>query len=130
MTATPDGDAPPPTYALRLTQRALADIDAAHARFVELTEEAIADEWKDGLFDAIARLATVPGRQVIPESARFSQEIRQILYRRPGSRVAYRVLFTALASSPDGPIVTIIAVRHGAARPITRAEAQAIEADE
>lgn len=129
MSSAPDEDAPPPVYALRFSNRALADIDAAHARFVEMVEQSVADDWKDGLFDAVARLATTPGRQVIPEIKRFQQEVRQILYRRPGSRVAYRVLFTVQASGPDGPVVSIVTVRHGAAKPITRAEAKAIEAD-
>ncbi len=129
MIPPPEEDGSAPVYALRFSRRALADIDAAHARFVELAEQSVADEWKDGLFDAIARLATVPGRALIPEAARFRQEVRQIIYRRPGSRVAYRVLFTVQLSGPDGPVVSIVTVRHGAARPITRAEAKEIEAD-
>ena len=129
MTSTPEGDASSPAYALRFSHRALADIDAAHARFVELTEQSVADDWKDGLFDAIARLAVTPGRPLIPEAARFRQEVRQIIYHRSGSRVAYRVLFTVQPSGPDGPVVNIITVRHGAARPIPRSEAQEIEAD-
>lgn len=128
MTPTPE-DAPPHVYALRFSRRALADVDAAHARFVELTGRTLADDWKDGLFEALARLSVTPGRQKIPEASRFQQEVRQILYRRPGSRVAYRVLFTVQASGPDGAVVSIVTVRHGAARPITRSEASEIEAD-
>ena len=116
-----------PIYALRFTERALADADAAHARFVELTGQATADAWKDGLFEAIGALATLPNRAPVPEATRFQQDVRQILYRRPGSRVVYRVLFLVQEASPDGPTVTIIAVRHGAARPITQAEARAME---
>ncbi len=79
----------PRFYALRITPRAAADIDAAHARFVELTDEEIADDWKAGLLEAVA-----PHRQIAPEQARFQQEIRQIIYRRRTGSVAYRVLFT------------------------------------
>ncbi len=129
MTSPPEEGSSPPPYALRFSHRALADIDAAYARFVELTEQSIADDWKDSLFDAIARLATNPVRSIIPEAERFQQEVRQILYRRSGSRVAYHVLFTVQVSDLDGPIVNIITVRHGAARPITRSEAKAIAAD-
>lgn len=129
MSSPPDADDAFPAHALRFSRRALADIDAAHARFVEMVDQEVADDWKDGLLDAIARLATTPGRQIIPEARRFQQEVRQIIYRRSGSRVAYRVLFTVQASSPDGPIVHIVTVRHGAARPITRAEARAIKSN-
>lgn len=127
MNSAPDEDAPPPNYALRFSSRALADIDEAYLRFAELASQSVADDWKDGLFDAVARLATVPGRQIVPEATRFRQEVRQIIYRRPGSRVAYRVLFIAQEEGPDGPVVNIVTVRHGAARPITRAEARDIE---
>ncbi len=126
----PEEDAPPPVYALRFTNRALADLDAAHARFVDMAGQGVADGWQDGLFDAIAGLATTPGHSVAPEAARFRQDVRQMLYRRRGSRVAYRVLFTVQASGLDGPVVTILTLRHGAMQPITRSEAQAIEADE
>ena len=129
MTSAPEEDHLPSPYALRLSRRALADIDAAYLRFVDLIGQPLADDWKDGIFDFIARLATTPGRQLIPESSRFRQEVRQVIYRRPGSRVAYRVLFTIHVSDLDGPVVSIVTVRHGAARPITRSEAKAIESD-
>lgn len=120
----------PATYALRFAPRALADIDTAHARFVELAGQEAADEWKDSLLDSIAALGFMPHRQVIPEVARFQQQVRRILHRRPGSRVAYRVLFIVQEDGPDGPRVNIFALRHAAARPIARAEAPEIEAEE
>ncbi len=129
MSSPPDEDAAPSIYALRFSRRALSDIDVAYARFAQLVGQSVADDWKDGLFDAVAGLATTPGRQIIAEIARFQQEVRQILYRRSGSRVAYRILFTVKISDLDGPIVNIVTVRHGAARPITRSEAKAIESD-
>ena len=118
----------PRFYALRITPRAAADIDAAHARFVELTDEEIADDWKAGLLEAVAPLAFMPHRQIAPEQARFQQEIRQIIYRRRTGSVAYRVLFTIVEEKDDASYVRILHVRHGAARPITRAEAKEIEA--
>jgi len=39
-------------------------------------------------------------------------------------------MFAVLEDGPDGPVVTILALRHGAARPITRAEARDMEAEE
>lgn len=115
-------------YALRLTPRAAADIDTAYARFVELTDEEIAGDWKAGLLEAMAPLAFMPHRQIAPEQARFKQELRQIVYRRRTGSVAYRVLFTIVDSEDDAPHVRILHVRHGAARPMTRAEAREIEA--
>lgn len=118
----------PRIYGLRFTPRAAADIDAAHARFMELSSEELADEWKAGLFDAVAPLSTMPHRQIAPENARFQQEVRQLIYRRRMGSVAYRILFTIMESQEDAPYVRILHVRHGSARPMTRAEARDIEA--
>ena len=122
-------DAPPRVYAVRFTPRARADVDAAHTRFVALVGEAIADEWLTGLFDAAATLATMPRRALAPEDARFTTEVRHLVYRRRPASVAYRILFTIVESQEDAPFVRILHVRHGAARPITRAEAREIETD-
>jgi len=116
-------------YALRFTPRAAADIDAAHARFMEMVNEEIADEWKAGLFEAVAPLAMMPQRQIAPERVRFRQEVRQIIYRRRAGSVAYRVLYIIVESEDDAPYVRILHVRHGSARPITRAEARELEID-
>lgn len=43
--------------------------------------------------------------------------------RRPGSP-AYRVLFTIVEEEGEPPFVRIVHVRHGARRPMTRAEAR------
>jgi len=118
-----------PRYALRFTPRAAADIDAAHARFMELSDKELADEWKAGIFEAVAPLATMPHRQIAPEQVRFRQEIRQIIYRRRAGSVAYRVLYTIVEAEDDAPYIRILHVRHGSARPITRAEARELETD-
>jgi plasmid stabilization system protein ParE len=114
-------------YALRFTDRARTDIDAAHARFVALAGQVVADAWKDGLFEAVASLSTMPRRALASEQRRFRHEVRQLIYRRPGSDVAYRVLFTIVEEAEDAPFVRIVHVRHGAQRPISRAEAREIE---
>ena len=122
-----NGSEEPPSYALRMTPRAVSDMDSAYAHFVGTASLEIADDWKESLLDTIAGLAFMPHRQIVPEAARFRQQVRQIVHRRPGSRVAYRVLFSVLENGPDGPVVTIVALRHGAAKPITRAEAREME---
>ena len=118
-----------PHYALRFTPRAAADIDAAYDRFVEMLDQEIADEWKAGLFEAVAPLSTMPHHQIAPERTRFRQEVRQIIYRRRTGSVAYRVLYLIVEAEEDAPFVRILHVRHGSARPITRAEARELEAD-
>ncbi len=123
------GSEDPPSYALRMTPRSVSDMDAAYAHFVGTASLGIADDWKESLLDAIAGLAFMPHRQAVPEASRFKRPVRQIIHRRPGSRVAYRVLFWVLEDGLDGPVVTILALRHGAAKPITRAEAREMEAE-
>ena len=63
----------PKSYALRLTPRASADIDAAYARLAALEGEKLAYEWKAGLLEAVAPLAVMPQRQIAPEQSRFKQ---------------------------------------------------------
>ena len=124
-------DEPMRVYSLRFTGRALAHIEAAHVRFSEVSGQDAADAWKGGLLDEVSTLATLPLRHPVPaEAARFRRNVRQLLYRHSGSRVIYRLLFAVLKDGPDGPVVTILALRHGAARPITRAEAKEMEAEE
>lgn len=115
-------------YAIRFTNRARSDIDAAHARFSELSGEEIAEEWQAGLFEAAASLAFAPRRQqIVPESAYFRGEVRQLLYRRTPAAPAYRLLFVIVESELDALFVRIVHVRHAARRPITRTEAATIE---
>ena len=122
----------PTTYALRLREYALRDINAAYVRFAEEVSEAVANEWRDGLMKAIGELGTMPRRcPVVPEH--FRREVRQLLYQRPGSQVKYRILFTITGEqefSPEPPTVTVLHVRHASARPITRTQIREIEAQE
>src|SRR5436853_3180747 len=79
-------------YALRLQERAIRDITAAYVRMADLISLKVANEWRDGLRDAIAGLATNPRRYPrVPE--KFKREVRHLIFRRTGSKAAYRVLF-------------------------------------
>ena len=113
-------------------ERAVRDINIAYVRFAELTTPDIADAWRNGLKEAIAGLATNPRRYpLVPE--RFRRKVRHIVYRRQGSKTAYRILFTITGeeeASQDAPTVTILHVRHAASRPISRTQAREIEAQE
>jgi plasmid stabilization system protein ParE len=120
------------TYALRLREHALRDINTAYVRFAEEVSEAIANEWRDGLMKAIGELATLPRRCSLALE-RFRREVRQLLYQRPGSQVKYRILFTITGTQealPEPPTVTVIHVRHASTRPITRTQVREIEAEE
>lgn len=123
----------PVIYSIRLTLRARRDISIARERFVALTDEDIADAWETGIEEAISHLATSPIRPLIAEQNHFRIPIRQLLYRRLGSNrssPAYRVIYHVDTHSPDGPTVTIMAVRHASMAPITAEEAQIIEGRE
>ena len=121
---------PQPAYDVRLSERAQRDIDFATVHFAETASVQIAISWRDGLIEFLESLCTFPRRfPVAPE--RFQVEIRQALYRRQKSRVAYRILFQITGEDETAnqtPTVRILHIRHAAARPITRKEARAIEA--
>lgn len=128
--SAPEEEEPLRVYALRFTSRARSDIDAAYDRFLELSGEDIADEWKVGLFEAVAKLATMPHRRIALENSRFQQTVRQVVYRRRSGSIPYRILFTVVETEDDAPYVRILHVRHGSAHPISRAEAHDIEAEQ
>lgn len=68
--------------------------------------------WFHGLEDAIASPSTFPGSaSIAPESARFSFEVRQLLYGRKPH--VYRILFTI-----EGETVKVLHIRHGRRRPV------------
>lgn len=122
----------PQTYALRFTERARRDLDIATAHFAQAASPEIAVAWREGIYEAIASLATF-SRRCPRAPERFRREVRQLIYRRPGSRVAYRILFTISGEeegSLEAPTVTIFHVRHASARPITRTQAREIESEE
>lgn len=73
----------------------------ATARFTEFAGEGIAREWQQGLYAQLARAAVGPRQFALaPERAQFTQEVRQIIYRRTAGAVAYRLLFWARMTRP------------------------------
>lgn len=122
-------DEQPLNYALRFTERARRDIDAETVYIAETSSPEIAIVWREGLYDTVASLAILPRRCPLARE-QFRCEVRQILYRRPGSRFAHRILFTFSgeeAVSSDAPTVILLHVRHSASRPLTKLQARAIE---
>ena len=109
-------------YALRLQERAIRDINIAFVRFAEMVSPDIAKQWRKGIREAISGLSINPRRYPLVQE-KFQGEVRQILYRRPGSKTAYRIVFSITGEETDSseaPAVSILHVRHAAARPITR----------
>ena len=132
MNASNASNEEPVAYVVRLRERAVRDINAAYVRMAEEVSDAIADQWREGLYEALATLATMPRRcPLVPE--RFRGEVRQRLYQRSGGQAKYRILFMITGeeiSSLEPPTVEVIHVRHASARPITRTQAREIEAAE
>ena len=131
VNASGPSDNAPVAYVVRLRERATRDINAAYVRMAEEVSDAVADAWREGLYEALATLATMPRRcPLVPE--RFSREVRQRLYQRSGSQIKHRILFIITGEetgSLEPPTVRVIHVRHASARPITRTQAREIEAE-
>lgn len=136
MTTPPDEhDESEVVYALRLSRRAQRDRDDIRDGIGDATGHAAADAWEDGLFEALGTLAHLPERRpAVPEAETFAAAfgpgtvIRELPYRRKGSRVTYRVLFFARKGGADeGPTVTVVHIRHGSQAPIDEDEARRIE---
>ncbi len=120
----------PRRYAIRVYEHAVRDINQAYVSLAESVSVEHADEWKQGLKDAIAGLSEFPRRCPLV-TERFRREVRQLVYRR------HRVFFTIIneealkeASFGDPPTVMIMHLRHSANRPLTRRQIREIEAGE
>jgi len=113
----------PPVYAVRLSEPAAAQAEAAFERLIETVSLDAAEDWQEGLRAAWASLATLPQRcAVAPENPLFQAKhpglpLRVLLYRR--GRSAWRLLFTAHAATDDEPpLVRVHQIRHGAQKPL------------
>lgn len=117
-------------YAIRIRPIAQRDIDEATNRIAIFTDEKHAKEWRDGLLKKLATLATLSRRAPVAEENRlFAGDVRVIPYRLSAGGAAYRVFFSIQEPTEDAPFVHILHIRHGARKPMTRAEAREIEAD-
>ena len=94
MTGEPEAE-DLPAYAVRLSVQAQQDVINAAFRLAELTQNPVlAEQWAEGLYLEVGRLATNPRGYVVAEheTRRFGRETRQMIYRRSASSVAYRIL--------------------------------------
>ncbi len=88
---------------VEISPSALADAEEAFL-WIQQESPAIADEWYNGLVDAILSIENFPNRcPLAPESEDIGREIRQLLYRR------HRILF-----SVTGDVVQVFRIRHTA----------------
>jgi plasmid stabilization system protein ParE len=95
------------SFTVRLTRRALADIDAGVAYRAQRSAAAAA-RWRAGLLARVADLEQSPDRCPLADEAEdLGLELRELLYGR--RRNVYRILFTI-----DGQTVNILRVRHAA----------------
>ena len=111
-------------YAVRLSEPAVRQAEAALEQIIEAEGPDAAEKWQEGLDTARASLATLPERCLIaPENILFQKKhpgpsLRVLLYRR--GRSAWRLLFTVHAETDeDAPRVQIHQMRHSAQKPLT-----------
>ena len=117
------------TYAIRFRRQARQDMDEARERLADIMSQDHADNWHDGLIDSLAGLATNPNRYPLAHENRlFQDDVHVFPYRRSRDSIAYRVFYTiAEATDDDAAFVYVLHIRHGARKPMTRAEVQKIE---
>jgi plasmid stabilization system protein ParE len=78
-------------------------------RLTQIVGDEQAQDWYQGLIQAIASLREMPRRGALArEDTFFSQEIRQILYGR--GKMTYRIVFTVL-DELSVPTVRILHIR-------------------
>lgn len=90
-------------FRVEISPSALADIEEAFL-WIQQESPSTADDWYNGLVDAIVSLENFPNRcSLAPESEDIGREIRLLLYRR------HRILFGV-----TGDVVQVFRIRHTA----------------
>jgi plasmid stabilization system protein ParE len=93
-------------YQVNITTSAFKDADNAYQWFRSSNEQ-FANEWFNGLIEAIDTLQQLPSRCALaPESKEFDREIRQLLYKK-SKTACYRIIFGIVGSN-----VIIYRIRH------------------
>jgi len=118
------------SYAIRIRPAARQEIQEAYDRLANFPGVEIANRWYKGLRDLFAELSSYPGRYALARESRlFRAEVHVALHSLSSRSAVYRVLFTIQEADSDPTTVYILSVRHGARKPMTRAEARKIEED-
>jgi len=110
-------------YAVRITENAASNISQEKRRLAGIVDDAIVEQWEDGLIATFSALSTMPRRYpVAPEQKYFpgSAPLHALVYRRSSRRnaPAYRIFFTIHEEGDEVPTVRIQHVRHGARAPL------------
>ena len=106
-------------YQLVILPQAEADIAEALTYLAERAPEA-ATCWYRRVRAEIESLAAMPARcPIAPEAVKLGLEVRHLLYgKRPG---IYRIVFRIVEEVQE---VQVLAVRHGARKPLTEEDVQ------
>ncbi len=118
------------SYVIRIRPSARQGIQEAYNRLADFPGINVANQWYEGLLDLFAELASYPGRYApARESRLFRAEVHAALHSLSSRSAVYRVLFTIQEANGDPATIYVLSVRHGARKPMTRAEARKIEDD-
>lgn len=103
-------------FEVSLSPRAIADAENAYLWLKEQNPE-FANEWFQGLSDALVSLEQLPARcPIAAESQELDREVRQLLYRK-SKRTAFRILFGI-----SGKKVFVYRIRHTSQQYLTEEE--------
>ncbi len=112
-------------YAVRTSEDFATQAEATFDRLEQKADFETAEDWRTGLQEAKASLATLPARCVRAEEDQFYQKkypgppLQVLLYRR--GRNTWRLLFTAHEAAANDPAYVMLhQLRHGAQKPLTK----------
>lgn len=102
-----------PTYEIRLSEPAEADIEAVTFWLLGISEQS-AGHWTTNLRRALESLTQLPNRcPLAPESGAMGGGVRQLFFGK--RRSAYRILYRVVEVQEDEPAhILVMRVRHGA----------------
>lgn len=96
-------------YRIEITPQAQDNADEAYTWMVENISPAYAERWYQELFQQIDTLKKFPARcPVAPESGKFPEEVRELIFGKRKHKNKYRILFSIRRES-----VAILYVYHG-----------------
>ncbi|MBC7808130.1 MAG: type II toxin-antitoxin system RelE/ParE family toxin [Akkermansiaceae bacterium] len=112
-------------YDVVLSERAYYDFHLARIYVRATSGETAMGEWEKGFWDALETLKSMPYRAIVPESARFKRETRQITYIRKGASYSHRIIYQI--QERNRLLVTVVHVRHASRDSISGQEADILQ---
>jgi plasmid stabilization system protein ParE len=105
-------------FRVEIEPQAFDDLDSIAGYIKAKSSIAVAQNWFNGMIDAIASLKEMPARcSVAPESEELGREIRLLLHGRKNR--AYKIYFSIDYETPASGVVRVFHVRHWARKPLT-----------